>query len=436
MKKDLIENKTINIKILKLTNAGLGMGKFQNKSVLVHRGLPGDTAEVRLKRTGAKYCSAEIVKIISPSPDRINPQCAAFEKGCGGCQLLHLDYKKQLFWKHKNLMDTLKNCMGVNIKIPPLIGMKNPEHFRNKLSLTVDGNGFYGFSKEFSIEKVDIKGCRMELDTANMVYDVLQKFKPPRFIEQIHIRCSEKNTAVINFFSKEFNGKIISEMKRYSKILTSKAPYIKGTGISGYRNYAHLWGAAVLKVEVKGSVYELPINSFFQTNYAMSSVLIEVVEKFLNLSASDTLLDLYCGVGLFGIYFAPKVKSVIGIENNISSIQAAGHNAEINKLNNCKFYRDDVSKTLSSINKGDVDAIIIDPPRMGCEPAVLSHINRIKPNKIVYVSCDYTNIAKDLDALTKSGYSVKQVQPIDMFPHTFREETVLLLERGKFTSYS
>lgn len=436
MIKNRERNETINIKILKLTNAGLGMGKYKDKSVLVQRGLPGDEAEVRFKRTGAKYCSAEIVKIIKPSPDRINPQCAAFEKGCGGCRFLHLDYKKQLFWKRKNLMDTLKNCMGLNIKISPLIGMDVPEHFRNKLSLTADNNGFYGFSKEFSIEKVDIKGCRMELETANKVYDVLQKFKPPRFIEQIHIRCSEKDTAVINFFTKEFNGKIISEMKKYSKILTSKAPYIKGTGMSGYKNYAHLWGSAVLKVEVKGSIYDLPINSFFQTNYAMSSVLIEVVEKFLNLSKNDTLLDLYCGVGLFGIYFARKVKSVIGIENNLSSIQAAGHNADINKLNNCRFYHGDVSKTLSSINRGDVDAIIIDPPRMGCEPAVLSHINRIKPNKIVYVSCDYTNIAKDLAGLTKSGYSVTAVQPIDMFPHTFREETVLLLERGKSTTYS
>ncbi|MBN1413396.1 MAG: 23S rRNA (uracil(1939)-C(5))-methyltransferase RlmD [Spirochaetales bacterium] len=417
-------NGIIEGKLTKLGYGGQAIYKEKNTLLFVPRGLPGDVVRMKIRKIKNKYGTAEILKVLEPSPHRVSPGCHAFETGCGGCQWLHLEYASQLFWKTQILSETVKHIGRLNAKTASAIGMKNPRHYRNKLSLQCGRKGEMGFCRENSHIIVPFDICHQECRANQEVYDVLHKLRVPRTLSQIHIRCNLNGDTGLYFH----NPLKTKELFQLSRKLQGEIPKLKGTGVYTGRTYTPLLGDDCIEQKINDTVFRIPFNGFFQTNYTQAQVLQRLVREALKPDSRDVIMDLYCGVGFFALDLAKTAKYVHGIENNDSAITSSFHNAKLNQLENVSFVTNDAKHGLKRFKKGSLDAMVMDPPRTGCEKAVLDEILRIRPERIVYVSCAPDTLSRDLKILVEGGYTVQgAIQPLDMFPQTFHIESVTSL---------
>jgi 23S rRNA (uracil1939-C5)-methyltransferase len=417
-------NEIIEGKLTKLGYGGQAIFKDRDAVLFVHRGLPGDTVRMKVRKFKNKYGSAEIIKVLEPSPHRVNPGCAAFEQGCGGCQWLHFDYAQQLYWKTQILLETIKHIGRLNVKIDPIIGMKNPKHHRNKLSLQCGRNGEMGFCRENSREIIPFETCKQECKANQDVYDILKNLRIPKTVSQIHIRCNQDEETGLYYH----NPMRTKDLLQLSRKLMSELPQLKGTGVSTERGYIHLMGDEYIEQKLANTIYHIPFDGFFQTNYIQAQVLQKLVRDAVRPDKNDVILDLYCGVGFFALDLAKSAKYVHGIENNESAIFSSFHNAKLNRIENTSFVANDAKYGLKRFKPGSINALVMDPPRTGCEREVLQEIVRIRPERITYVSCAPDTLSRDLGLLMQAGYKVEgALQPVDMFPQTFHIETVVTL---------
>jgi len=426
-------NDIILAKIQSLNHNGEGVFKTKDITIFVPRGVPGDTLKVKVKKLRKNYGSGEIIAIVKPSPLRVNPECKAFENGCGGCQWLHIDYKTQLLWKARIVNKILGVALNENIKVLPCLGMKEPYHYRNKLSLNREdskNSKKLGLMKENSLEIVEFDYCKQELESNQKAYEIIRKQRIPFSITQIHVRSNQKGETGIYFYAPT-NTKTISN---FSKELLQKIKDLKGVGLSTHNDYYHLVGEKVIKEDIGDLNYLIPINGFFQTNYTQAQQLQEIVFDLLKPTKKDKILDLYCGAGFFSLFLAKEVESVYGIENNSSSIESAIRNAKINNITNANFVCADVKEEIVSFRKKSIDCIILDPPRVGSEIEVLDEIVKMKPKKIIYISCSPQSLARDLKSLSHL-YKITFCKPVDMFPHTYHIEVVVKLELNASDSH-
>ncbi len=432
------------------SHAGEGVGRYQGKPVFIPQAARGERVRFAITENKKDFARGALLEVLEPAAWRERAHCPAYQN-CGGCQLLHLNYEEQLYFKQERVTSALRRIGGLRgVSVKPVLGMDNPWHYRHTARFHVGqivGRraelGFYRFQSHI-LEQ--IKTCPLLPDDFFPLLDAVARFLgglegafriPAR---QVVLR---KGRATGDFLVQLLADTFPKEIDRvHLNSLVAGFPHLKGIVIGLLRQSQAGRGKAAEMVifgrdyyteEISGTSFRVPAGAFFQNNPAQTEVLVRTVSSFLGPQPQQTLLDLYCGVGLFAHSLAPRVKEVCGIEENEKAVSAAVENAAINGRKNVRFIRGKVETALPRLFRQGIrpDAVILDPPRQGSDRQTLAEICSMSPEKIVYVSCDPATLARDLALLVEWGYEVREVQPIDMFPHTYHVECVVLLQNVK-----
>ncbi len=402
-----------------------GEGVYRDNAVTIHvrKALPGERVSCEIGTAREKVKEGRIRELVTRSPLRVDPGCEAYERGCGGCQLLHLEYGSQCEWKTTMVRETLARAGIRRESVHGIIKVEAKDRGRNKLTLARDSRGALGMCPEQSTEVLQVAECRQEAAVNMEIQATLKGIRVPESVTQIHLRAQADGRAGMHFFSKTAS----KGFYRLAAAIMREEPRIVGIGVRTYRGYEHLDGEEYTIHNEHGFSYRIPHQGFFQTNYEQAGRLLGLVLDYAEPKRTDKVCDLYSGCGFFSLPVARKAGLVTGIESSDTSVKAATENAVTNRVGNARFVRDDAARRLRFFKPGDFDTLIIDPPRMGCDENVLREILRVQPGKIVYVSCSPKTLADDLSILRKSGYSVTHCQPVDMFPNTYHAEIVARL---------
>ncbi|MGL4607042.1 MAG: 23S rRNA (uracil(1939)-C(5))-methyltransferase RlmD [Eubacteriaceae bacterium] len=449
-KKELLNiGEKFTVELIDITHSGEGVARINNMIVFVEGGLPGDIVEIEIKTVKKSYALGKIVKINTPSPERITPACLYFN-ACGGCQLCHMSYKGQLESKAKLVSDALQRIGGfTNLKINPILGMDDPKRYRNKAQFKLDKKGM-GFYEKKSHSLVHITDCLNQHESTEAVIKTINTLikdlnlsiydekNHKGYIRGILLRTNQNDEVMLTII---VNGKDLSKKDEIINAITTGVPNVKSiyVNINREKNNVILGKKSICVygnprlIEKIGSMnFSISPNSFFQVNSKQTEVLYDVIKKMANLTGGETVLDLYCGTGTIGLYLAENAKEVIGIESVGDAVLDARENADLNKIENATFVHGKAEETMLRVMKeghNKADLIILDPPRKGCDASLLDAIGNQKTPKVIYVSCNPSTLARDLKILTEFNYSIDAIQPVDLFPGTGHVESVVLMSR-------
>jgi 23S rRNA (uracil1939-C5)-methyltransferase len=406
---------------------GYGVTRIDGKVLFVPYAVTGDRAWVEVTGQKKKYSTGRLIQLIEPSPRRVNPPCPYFGS-CGGCQWQHIDYPIQVELKKEILVDTLKR-LG-RLKQIPSIGVvpsPKPYEYRIRIQLKVRDKAV-GYYREGSHQIVDIDHCPISHPLVNRIIRKLRSelaaLQPIKEVE-------------INVSPEEGNGMILihphSNERRFqpfAKELLQSESILRGIAIAG-SGKSTFWGDPLnfrIPSHQDGNLrFRISPGSFSQVNLEQNQALIQIVLQFSETNKEESVLDLYAGVGNLSLPLAPGAKEVLGIENNTMAVKDAQFNVERNGIQNCHFIQGRVEHVLSDWKRETPQLIVLDPPRAGCK-TILDQVVRLKPQKIIYVSCEPTTFARDLRLFLERGYSLQRLSLIDMFPQTYHMEVVGLLQ--------
>lgn len=442
-----MDNFSIELKITGLTHEGKGVGRHDGLAVFVKHALPGEVVKARLYRVKKNYAEGVLEEVLECSPFRVDWKCLNYKK-CGGCQLLHLDYQEQLKEKRNIVVNALQRIGGFsNIKVNDCLGMDNPWGYRNKIIFQVgqekgkEKELKLGFYEENSNDFVPAKDCLLvSLDVRKLADEVerLLNVYQLKQLKRVLIRQSAFNKEIILglIFSDKthdlFNlGKMAIEIQsKCSKVVSIIEFIVPDSKIPWKGQSKVLYGREWFIEAISGKKFIVSANSFFQVNSLQVGKLYECVINLAKLDDADIVFDLYCGTGTIAILLGDIAKKVYGIETLEDALEDAKRNADLNNTNNVEFLLGKAEIEIQKLLKKGIypDAVVVDPPRKGCHPDLLNTILAVNPKKIIYVSCNPATLARDLKVLSQS-YTIKEVQPVDMFPQTMHVETVVLITR-------
>ncbi len=393
--------------IERLDDLGRGIGYLDGKITFIPWTIPGDVVEVIVTENHKKYNVAKVKQFIKYSEKRIQPPCPYFTK-CGGCTLQNLAYNDTLEYKVKKIKNIFKkNKIDINLEI---IANSNPYNYRNKISLKVI-NGKIGFFENSTHQLVEIDGCIISSQALNKCIPLIEKMNIIN--GSITIRCNQ-NEEILIIIESQDNLKIdIDSLKKEIKLV----------GI--IINDKTFYGENYLFERINNVLFKISYDSFFQVNSSVASKLFQIVKD--NISLNDKVLDLYCGVGTLSLMAAANAKSVVGIEIVPNAILNAIFNASINSVDNTCFVLNDVSEAVSKISL-DFNKVIVDPPRRGLTKEAIEVLLKIRPEKIIYVSCNPQTLVRDYKLLNDI-YEIEKSYILDMFSYTYHVETVLILKK-------
>lgn len=426
---------------------GQGVGRSGGLVVFCFGPLPGETARVRITEVKARYAVAQPLAIVRESPARAQPFCPVFG-ACGGCQLQYLEYAAQLDWKRNAVLAALQRIGGhAGTNVRPTIGMENPRNYRNKMSLVVDRSqdppGF-GFYRQRSHAVVPIDACPIVTEKLNDDLRVLQQARSEPVVTAMlrdarHIVARSSNatgTSVLTITGSQDSP----DARRAAPVLVRDIPALAGVtnsfdlssanAILG-RRHRLLAGDAEIEEEIAGVRYRVSPGSFFQVNVAMVAKIFEYLAP--RLAPPRRIVDLYCGVGTFALFFAKYGCSVEGVEENARAIEEAEANARRNGFERrVRFSKGSVENFAGTPGfqrmLQSADVVFLDPPRKGCDEATLRAVAEARVSALWYLSCDPATLARDSKFLVAKGYRLGTVQPFDMFPQTGHVETFAELE--------
>lgn len=447
------KNDLIEIEITGMTHEGMGVGKHHGMAVFVQGAIDGEIVRAKVIKTTKSYAVARIEEWLQKSPHRHEPFCAVYKR-CGGCSLQHMTYSKQLEFKHRVVTDNLERIGGFrNIEVNPVIGMQVPTHYRNKAQYPV-GMGkegvIAGFYARRTHEIIPADNCSIQ-DTASEAVrkSILEKVQEFGFIPYdentgkgqlrhivTRVAFSTGDIMVILVVTTER----IPGINRMTQHILKKNPQVKSiilnintrrdNVILGDRNIT-VYGPDTLVDSLGPFRFHISPLSFYQVNPKQTVVLYEKAVEYAALAGNEIVYDLYCGIGTISLFLARQAKQVIGVEVVDEAVQAARKNAELNGIDNTEFHTglaEEVVPRLYSQGK-KADVVVVDPPRKGCDQKLLETMIQMQPERIVYVSCNPSTLARDLKYLGENGYSIKAVQPVDMFPWSEHVECVVLMTR-------
>lgn len=434
------------------------------KTIFVTGAIPGDVVEVVVLKNKSSYAEGKALRIVAPSPDRIEPFCQHFGI-CGGCKWQMLTYEKQLDYKQLQVSEQLKRIGQIPLPpIQPILGCDKQRFYRNKLEFTfselpfltaaemavetpVERKPVLGFHAPGMFDKVvDIETCHLQEEPTNKIKNILRKWALEKqlpfynartkegWLRNVIIRISTLGEVMVNLIVhhdrpelKEALELLLKEVPEITSLHYTINPKLNDTiydlPVETY------FGKGYIEEKLGDFRFKISPKSFFQTNSYQAERLYDVIRDFAELTGTETVYDLYCGTGSIGIYLSKKAKKIIGIETVADAIEDAKINAAWNGLENCSFYTGDVSKVATDAffkENGKPDIIITDPPRPGMSEKLVRQLLAMRVPKIVYVSCNPATQARDLQLLDEA-YEVKKLQPVDMFPHTHHIENVALL---------
>jgi 23S rRNA (uracil1939-C5)-methyltransferase len=427
-------NQTITLEVQRLGIHGEGVGSLQGFTIFVEGALPGETVRAVLYDVRKNYGRARMIERLQTSPDRVAAPCPVFGK-CGGCQLMHLEYGKQLETKRQRVIDALERIGKIHVEVLPCTASPSPLAYRNKIQLPYkDGHlGLYAFN---SHDLVEIKRCYIHCPLGERAFQAIRGVltqSPPKNLRHVLIKTAVCTHQVLVILVTEGEPDVLALAEK----IKSSMPEIKGVvqnindapgNVILGKVSKTLVGEGSIVDTICGLTFKVSPASFFQVNPAQAENLYQKVLELCDLKGSETVFDAYCGVGTLSLLLAQKAQRVFGVELVPEAIADAQENARLNKIGNATFTcapAEEYIGTLSSI-----DVAVINPPRKGCDPRFLKRLIELKPSRLVYVSCDPATLARDLSLLQAGNYRIEAVQPFDMFPQTVHVETVVKLVSG------
>jgi 23S rRNA (uracil1939-C5)-methyltransferase len=449
-KKDIVE-----LEISDLAYGGTSVARVDGFVVLVDGGLPGDVVKAQIFKKKAKYAEAGVLEIISQSDLRIEPRCSHFGL-CGGCTWQNLKYEEQLKFKTKQVKESLKHIGGFTD--PPVrdaLGSDQVFYYRNKMEYAFSPHPekklLLGLHPRRRYDLVfDLKECFLQSEQANRIVDFVRSYAKEKNLPVYNNKTQTgllrflmiregKNTdmAMVNLVTYRGDFPWAEDL---SESLLANFPSIKSivrninsklAQIAVGEEEELLGGERIITERLGNFTFEISSNSFFQTNPGQAEKLYGIVLKMADLQGDEEVLDLYCGNGTISVFLSPAAGKVVGVETVEETVRNARRNAEINGVKNCEFIRGEAKKVLKDFEQsGNVPHLVVaDPPRAGLHPRVIKSLLSLKPPKLVYVSCNPTTLARDLKMICETDYRLENVQPVDMFPHTYHIESVAKLSR-------
>lgn len=383
------------------------------RAVFIPYALPGETVRIRLVEDKQRYARAELLEVLEPAPERVSPRCPHFME-CGGCHYQHMPYQEQLKAKKSILRDQLER-IG-KFESPPVedvVPSPTPWNYRNHIQFHLSPEGKMGFLSSRSQGVVPITECHLPDELINAIWPLLDfEFVPG--LERVSLRSGEGDEDALLILESsdphpfDFNVDIpISAV------------------LQGPDDQIVLSGDEFTILEVGGFPFVVSAGAFFQVNTPQAEQLIAHLLETLPLTKATTLVDVYCGVGLFSVFLAPEVEKLVGIES--SPIAAEDFMYNLADFPQVEFYESPAGDILPHLDPTP-DVILVDPPRAGLSREALDGILALKPQTLAYVSCDPATLARDARRLTRDGYHLKQVTPFDMFPQTYHIESVSIFE--------
>ncbi|HEO6964596.1 TPA: 23S rRNA (uracil(1939)-C(5))-methyltransferase RlmD [Streptococcus agalactiae] len=448
---NVVLKQRIPLKIKRMGINGEGIGFYKKTLIFVPGALKGEEVFCQISSVRRNFAEAKLLKINKKSKNRVDPACSIY-KECGGCQIMHLQYDKQLEFKTDIIRQALMKFKPEgyeNYEIRKTIGMSEPEHYRAKLQFQVrsfGGNVKAGLYAQGTHRLIDIKDClvqdRLTQEMINRVAELLGKYKLPIYNERkiagvrtVMIRRAQASGEVQLIFitSKrlDFDDVVIELVREFPELKTVAVNINASKTSDIYGQITEvIWGQESINEEVLDYGFSLSPRAFYQLNPKQTQILYSEVVKALDVKEDDDLIDAYCGVGTIGLAFAGKVKSVRGMDIIPEAIQDAKENALHMGFTNTHYEAGKAEDIIPRwYSEGfRANALIVDPPRTGLDDKLLNTILKMPPEKMVYVSCNTSTLARDLVTLTKV-YHVHYIQSVDMFPHTARTEAVVKLQR-------
>ena len=458
------KNEKLVIKIEDIGVNGEGIGKVAGYTLFVKDALIGDTVEAVITKAKKNYGYAKMLKVLEPSPHRVEKRCPVARQ-CGGCQIQELSYEAQLDFKTKKVYGNLERIGGFSPEfldsvMEPICGMESPFNYRNKAQFPIgtdkEGNIVTGFYAGRTHQIIPNMECALGVDVNKEILKIIVDF-----MNENHISAYDETTqrglvrhVLIRYGFK--TGEIMvclvinGDKFPKSEKLVDKLSQIEGmTSITYSVNWENtnvimgkeigvLWGQGYITDYIGDVKYQISPLSFFQVNPVQTEKLYGLALEYAGLEGNETVWDLYCGIGTISLFLAQKAKKVYGVEIIPQAIEDARNNAKINGIENAEFFVGKAEEVLPEYyaqyekkhgEKAYADVIVVDPPRKGCDETLLNTMVKMRPERIVYVSCDSATLARDLKYLCENGYEVKRVKPVDQFPCTVHVEVVTLIQR-------
>ena len=450
------KNDEYTVTIEDMGSEGEGVGRIDGYTVFVKDGIPGDVAKIKITKAGKNYGYARLMEIVTPSEHRVEPVCSVARR-CGGCQIQEMSYEAQLSFKEKKVQNNLWKIGKISpddYEMCPIIGMEEPYHYRNKAQFPVgldkDGNIVTGFfaGRTHSIIPCDdcAIGDKVNKDILEIIKKHMKKYgiKPYDELNHTglvrHILIRRGFTTgecmvciIINGVKLPGSSELVEALKKIEgmtsisiNINKEKTNVIMGSSITD------LYGEGYITDYIGDVRFRISPLSFYQVNPVQTKKLYGKALEFAGLTGDETVWDLYCGVGTISLFLAKSAKKVYGVEIVPEAIEDAKRNAKLNGIDNTEFFVGKAEEVVPEMYKEygiGADVVVVDPPRKGCDEKLLETMIAMKPERIVYVSCDSATLARDLVYLRDNGYEIKKVQPVDMFGHSVHVETVVLLSR-------
>ncbi|MBO9606147.1 MAG: 23S rRNA (uracil(1939)-C(5))-methyltransferase RlmD [Paenibacillaceae bacterium] len=447
--------------IIGLSHDGEGVGRANGFTLFIRGAVPGDRARVRVTKLKKSFGYAELVDLLEPSPDRVAPPCPIYD-ACGGCQLQHLSYDAQLRWKRQTVVDSLTRIgkfavrddgNGEGIVVHPTWGMDEPWRYRNKVQVPIgerDGGLVGGFYAQNSHDIIDMDACLIQHEQGDAVVNAVKaigrRLGIEAYNEATHRGLLRHVVVKVGFSTGDImvvlitNGDAIPHLEAWVQGIREAVPGVRS--ICQNVNTAQtnvifgdvtrvLWGEAYIYDYIGDIRFAISARSFFQVNPVQTEKLYRQALDYAALGGSETVIDAYCGIGTISLFLAQRARRVYGVEIVGEAIADAGRNAALNGAGNVDFAVGRAEEVIPAWREQGIvpDVIVVDPPRKGCEPSLLDTMLAMRPDRIVYVSCNPATLARDLRHLADGGYMVREVQPVDMFPWTTHVECCVSLVR-------
>lgn len=447
----LNKNEEYVVEIIDNGTQGEGIAKIENMTVFIPNTLKGEKVKIKILKVNSTYCFAKVLELISKSESRAENDCAEYSR-CGGCNFRHIDYEKSLELKKNSVQNTIKKALGHEVEINEVLGMENPKYYRNKLQYPIginkDNQTVMGVFAERSHRIIPVKECLIQnkecQKVANDIFEFIEKNNIPGYNE-------EKNTGIfrhvvvrIGIKTDEImvtlvvNNKKIPYENELVKYIVEKNPKVKtivknlnnkNTNVILGKENEVLYGDGYIRDILINKEFKISPMSFYQVNPIQTEKLYSKAIEYAELLGNEIVFDLYCGIGTIGICASGKVKELYGIETIPEAIEDAKENAKLNNIQNAEFFVGDVENELPKFIKDrnvNADVVFVDPPRKGCDKTAIDTLLKIKPKKIVYVSCNPATLARDLK-IFEEKYKINKIAICDMFPGTAHCEVVTVM---------
>lgn len=441
------KNKEYIVDIIDNGFEGEGIAKIDNFAIFIPNAIKGEKAKIVIVKVNKNYAYGKILEILEPSKARNNDIDCATYKRCGGCNLRHMNYESTLSLKNSIVENILRKNINKEIPVNKIIGMENPINYRNKLQYPVgieNGKPVMGVYANRTHTIIPTNSCGIQdkksQEIANDIFEFIRENNVQPYneatqtgvVRHVIIKIGKKTNEVMviivvndNFDKEKEFVKYITE-KHNIKTIVKNINKNNTNVILGKKNVV-LYGDGYIQDILGEYRFNISPLAFYQVNPVQTEKLYNTAIKLADLKGTEVAYDLYCGIGTISIFLAKHVKKVYGIEIIEDAIKDAKQNAMINNVNNVEFMVGDVEKTLPIILEKELpDVVFVDPPRKGLDNTTIQNLLKIKPKKIVYISCNPATLARDLKLLNED-YDIKKVQPVDMFPYTSHVECVSVL---------